>query len=92
MQKPFDLGLIHTVLSTMIPMVRVDEHLIWLSAVERAVAHPDGTLTLFFMSGGDITLTATQGATLAETMKRGIEMARQQAARQAAQQMGIITH
>lgn len=90
--KKFDMKLIHTVLSPIIPLILIDDELISLASLEYARAHDDGKLELNLMSGRSIKLTADQAATIAANLKVGIEKAQQAAAREAARQMGILTH
>lgn len=92
MPKKFDMTLIHTVLSGMLPLILIDNELISLAAMEYARSLDNGGLELHLSSGREITLSPDQAAKIAENLKLGIEKARQMAAREAAKQMGILTH
>ncbi len=71
------------------PYAQIGKRLLLLTAIQFAEANENGTLTLSLISGETLTLSADECRELNATLKAGIEAAQAQAARAAAQQLGL---
>lgn len=89
MTKQFDLNLLAQALQ-MIQYVVVRDQIICLAAVVHADADEDGSLTLSMSNGLDLDLTPELATDLAQILTRGLDQAKAMAARQAAQQLGLV--
>jgi hypothetical protein len=89
MAQRFNLNLLAQALQPM-PYAPIGDQLILLTAIQHAEARADGGLTLRLVSGIDLPLTPEEASELEQILKAGIEHAQAAAARQAAQNLGLI--
>lgn len=87
--KIFDLNLLVQALHPL-PYAQIGNQLILLTAILHVTAHADGAVTLSLVNGSDVRLALNEMRELEHLLRRGIEAAQTQAARQAAQNLGLI--
>ena len=89
MAQQFNLNLLAQALQPM-PYAVIRDQMILLTAIVLADAGEDGSLILSLVGGIEISLAAAEAEELATLLAHGIERAQTAAARQAAQDLGLI--